>query len=178
MRKVKLTQTTVTELFEHRNGQLIWKKNLRGPAKKGTVAGWLGSNGYFKVGVNGSEEYVHRIIWLLHHGYLPENNLDHIDRNKTNNKIENLREASQSCNMRNYGNKQHNKTGVNGVCWKERYKKWHANIVITGTQIHLGYYKNFKNAVHARYSAEQVFGWESCNNLTPAHKYLKRIGFI
>lgn len=166
----RLTQERVRELFDYRDGNLIRKVAQSNCVKIGDTAGSL-SYGYLETGVDGGRYMVHRLIWLWHHGYLPENNIDHIDRIKSNNKIENLREASQSCNLRNCGNFKHNTSGIKGVFWDKIQEKWRSSIKVMGNNKDLGRYGDKNEAVLARLAAEQCLHWEGCDSSSPAYKY-------
>lgn len=90
-------------LFEYRNGKLFWKVDPQfGKRRKNTRAGYPASDGYRKVGIGNMSYMEHRLIWRMHHpkGRMPLV-LDHIDCNKANNKIENLRVATFSMNVLN-----------------------------------------------------------------------------
>ena len=69
-----------------------------------------------------------------------EHDIDHIDKNPSNNKRENLRAVNRKCNMRNTGNRKTNTSGVKGVRWFNRTKKWVVAITVDSKNIHLGYY--------------------------------------
>lgn len=92
------------ELFEYReDGVLIWKVNRRGGTKAGSTAGTLGKDGYLRLAVDSVRYTTHQIVFLLHHEYIPKT-IDHIDRARTNNRIENLRYASARENVLNRSN--------------------------------------------------------------------------
>jgi hypothetical protein len=124
--------------------------------------------------IDGEKHLANRLSWLYIHGYLPENDIDHIDRDPSNNRINNLREVSRQCNIRNTGNPINNTYGVKGVSWHKRRNKWIAQIVINKKQKHLGCYKNFNDAVIARYKAEKELNWSGCDSSSPAYQYLKQ----
>ncbi len=91
------------ELFIYKNGALYWKNDAsKGRTKAGDFAGYLDPQGYITVGVFGKYLKAHRVVWRMHHpkGKMPKV-LDHIDGNRSNNKIENLRIATHSMNMLN-----------------------------------------------------------------------------
>ncbi len=75
----------------------------------------------------------------MHHGYLPEV-LDHINRDRVDNRTDNLREATASENSQNQSMYKNNKSGFKGVSWFKRDKKWVAQIKIDGKKKHLGYF--------------------------------------
>jgi len=108
---------------------------------------------------------------MWHNGYFPENDIDHINMIKHDNRIENLREVSRSCNIRNSGNRKCNTSGVKGVHWVNRFKKWQSRIGIDKLRFSLGYYNDFNNAVLARLTAEICLNKQECKAYSPAYKY-------
>jgi len=111
----------------------------------------------------------HRLIFFYHNGYFPEGQVDHIDRNKKNNRIENLREVSRQCNLRNTGNSKANTSGVKGV--SKHYSGWKAGVTINGKNKHICYTKDFDEAVLYRFAIEQCIGWNNCDKNSPAMEY-------
>ena len=131
------------------------------------------SNGYLVVRVNGKLYYSHRLIWLWFHGYFPEHGIDHINRVRSDNRLENLREVSQTCNLRNCGLSVKNTSGVKGVCWVTRYGKWKARVRVANKVKNLGHHKTFTEAVAHRLAAEQCLNWEGCDSNSSAYRYMK-----
>lgn len=121
-----ITQARVNELFDYCDGALVWRVS-QGSRKAGTPAGTVDSNGRRRVKVDGKKYLEHRLVYLLHHGHLPEF-LDHIDTDYTNNRVENLRPATKSTNNMNRGAQRGNKSGVKGVYQHKRSKKWVAQV--------------------------------------------------
>ena len=115
------------EAFEYRGGKLYWKKNTRNTFV-GDEAGGLNGEGYVTVGYKHKRLLAHRVIFAMHHGYLPEF-VDHINGDKSDNRIENLRSASMSDNNRNRLANKNNKTGAKNVCWLEKKGKWLVQIM-------------------------------------------------
>jgi hypothetical protein len=109
----------------------------------------------------------------MHYGFMPENGIDHIDRDNTDNLLENLREVSQSCNMRNIGISPANKSGVLGVCWHKDSGMWISQISVKGKSKYSGVYQDFSEAVAHRLAAEQCLGWPNCHSATSAYLYMK-----
>lgn len=109
-----LTQERVRELFEYREDGCLIRRVAKSNTKVGDVAGNLRGDGYLQVTIDRQGYLLHRTVFLYHHGYLPENDLDHIDQDRTNNRIENLREVSRACNLRNTSNRCTNTSGVKG----------------------------------------------------------------
>ena len=139
--------------------------------KVGEANGWL-SKGYVNFQINGLRFKAHRLAWLYEYGYLPENEIDHIDRVRHHNWISNLREVSRQCNMRNTGNLKSNKSGVKGVYFEKQTKKWRANLKVNGIKYHFGRHFNFKDAVMARWLAEKKYNFPNCCTTSSAYEYL------
>jgi len=85
--------------------------------------------------------------------------IDHINGNRADNTIKNLRSVSQTENARNTKRKKHNTSGVSGVHWVKKDQRWLATIYHKGKRIGLGQYKSFDAAVAARKLGEQVYGY-------------------
>jgi hypothetical protein len=86
--------------YDRETGELHWRVARNGRMRVGQLAGtW--SNGYISINVDGRKIYAHRIVWLLCKGEWPTNYIDHINGNKADNRIENLRDVSASDNIRN-----------------------------------------------------------------------------
>jgi len=133
------TQAQVRQLFDYRDGHLIWKIS-RGNARVGAVAGFIYPEGYRGVGFNGKQYKVHRLIFLHHFGFLPPC-IDHIDGNKINNRIDNLRPATQAENCRNTKKRSPRASKTSkwkGVIWNKKAKKWVVCVRGNGVGIHLG----------------------------------------
>jgi hypothetical protein len=167
-----ITQDYVKELFLYKDGNLFWRAH-RGPVSEGSMAGGCDSHGYLIVQIDKKLYKAHRLIFLYHHGYTPEHDLDHIDRNRLNNKIENLREVSKSCNMRNSTQQNSTSSGVKGISWDKSRQKWLAHIRVNNISKNLGYHADFTEAVAHRLAAEQCLNWGSCDLRSPAHQFIK-----
>jgi hypothetical protein len=138
------------ERFEYVDGELLHKTSLGG-AKKGQRVGKPDKDGYLITTVQRKAYRVHRIIFFMHHGYVPEM-LDHIDNNPLNNRIENLRPATYSQNNLNRGKTKINKTGYKGVFWRPSEKKFIAKLGFNNKKIFLGSFDDPKLA-HEAYCA-------------------------
>ena len=164
---------TVRAIFDYReDGNLIWKIKRSG-TKKIKVAGAMHRNGYKVISYKGKQYPAHRLIWLYHQGFLPEKGLfiDHINRHRDDNRIENLRMVSNQCNQRNTGNWNRGSNQVKGVYWLEVDKVWRANIVVMNKLYNLGNYQDYDEAILARLAVEQCLGWEGCDSCSPAYQY-------
>jgi hypothetical protein len=127
----------VREVFDYSDGNLLWKQPGRG-RKIGAVVGSLMLNGYISLNVKGRYFYVHRLVYFFHTGRWPEL-IDHIDCNKSNNRIENLREVNKSQNGLNRKDLMpNNKSGFNGVYWSKAAKKWIAQSTLNRKTTYIG----------------------------------------
>jgi hypothetical protein len=170
---MKLTQARVKELFDYRaDGELIRKVNKSGGATAGDVAGSINKVGYKVTRVDWALYLNHRLVWLWHFGYFPEHDLDHIDRNRLNNRVENLREVNQTCNMRNAKLFNNNSSGITGVYWYKPGNKWSAKISVAYKNVHLGYFQTKLEAAQARWKAEVKYGFPNCNTTSTAYQYV------
>lgn len=140
------------ELFNYKDGEIYWKVSKTNRVKVGDKAGSLSGSGYFQVHLNKKQIKLHQIIYSMHHGYIPKQ-IDHIDGNTLNNRIENLREATHTENMRNTKLRRNNKSGVKGVSWNKANKKWYVQLSIDGKKKGFGYYFDLEVA---RFVAETM----------------------
>ena len=148
----------ICDLFIYKDGVLHWK-NPRNGARKGRPAGTI-KDGYIRVSVNRKLLYAHRIIFLMHHGYLPEY-IDHVNRDRSDNRIENLRECSSNQNARNTAVRA-NATGFKGVNFASK-NRFRAYITINKKQKFLGIYQTVEQAKKARVEAANKYFQEYAN---------------
>ncbi|WP_158233083.1 MULTISPECIES: HNH endonuclease signature motif containing protein [unclassified Erwinia] len=171
-------KTKLREAFEYRNGQLTWKyrpiSHFKSPHAwkstnsrlAGKPAGKVRANGYVTVYLDGKNQYVHRLIWVYHFGNIPENmEIDHINHNRTDNRIENLRLVTRAENALNLG--QRHPIKRNGVTWRPEHKRWYARITVHGKRLHLGTFINFEAALAARLHAEREHGFQHVRRIQP-----------
>lgn len=133
---------------------VITRKINKPRAKAGTVAG-TNIHGYLQTYVDFVPYRNHRLVWKFHYKRDPIGILDHIDGNRSNNSISNLREATALENARNRHATKSN-TGVIGVSWSDHSKRFHADIGYGDRSIHLGQYVKFECAIKARKCAERI----------------------
>lgn len=135
---------------------LLWIKL----SKYSRVVGRSKSNSkHLQVGILGKMYSVHRIAWLLSYDSFPSCEIDHIDRNPTNNKLTNLREASHQENKFNRTKYSTNTSGFKGVVWVKDKKKWRAGICLNSKFIFIGYFSSPEEASKAyEVKASELFG--------------------
>jgi hypothetical protein len=176
VRKRKLTQERLKELLDYNPDTGVFTRKVRqsGNAKEGAIAG-SNTTGYIRIGVDGPEYAAHRLAFLWMEGYFPENEVDHIDRNPSNNRWNNLREVSHQCNVRNVGIRKDNTSGIPGVGWDSKGACWRAYIKLSKKLKHLGGSKDFSEAVRIRWKAEVDNDFPTCNSTSPAYQHLLSI---
>jgi len=150
------SQEELHRLFEYRKGNLYWKIEKTRRVKIGDKAGYADSNGYLCLSINSVRYRMHRIIWAYHYGAILGNlQIDHIDGNKLNNIIENLRLATHSQNNSNNKRaRRDSKSNILGVYWHKAANKWTSQINSNKKKIHLGLFANQEDAIAARKAAE------------------------
>ena len=140
--------------YDPRTGIFIWKNpNAYQKSKKGCVAGRIDSGGYRQIAINKLRYGAHRLAWLYVHGRWPEGLIDHINLNKDDNRIENLRECSLSQNCCNRRKRSDNTTGFKGIFPENG--KFRSEIVSCGERINLGSFETPEEA-HAAYVAASL----------------------
>lgn len=151
----------ILERLRYEDGFLIWV-NCGNKSFNGTCAGREDSKGYRRIHIHSVGMIsIHRLIFLLHFGYLPDF-IDHIDGNTRNNRIENLRPATLEENARNAKTPITNTSGRKGVYYHKSYGMWQASIRVNGKLKHIGTFLTFEEACSARIAAEIQYHGEYC----------------
>ena len=164
----QLTQSDLLKVLDYQpeTGIFVWKVSY-GPANKGDIAGRKNNDGYVQICVKGVRYQAHRLAWLCVYGRWPNGQIDHINRIKNNNSISNLRECSQSENSQN-ARSARNTSGVLGVTWNKKCKKWQAQITAFGKSYYLGIFDSIEDAKNARITAKQsLHPFSPSNSLNP-----------
>ena len=154
----------IRKVVRYQGGYLFWK--FREGASKQWNARFANkrafnckaSNGYLVGRFCGVNLRAHRVVWAVSHGFWPSL-IDHINGDRSDNRIGNLREVSQSENMRNASLSVRNKTGQVGVFFDKARGKWAASIRAEGKSINLGRFDLISDAIYARKSAEALYGF-------------------
>jgi hypothetical protein len=160
---LELTPEQVTELFEYRDGDLYWKLSTNHKIAKDKKAGTKNSHGYLTVTLNDKILKVHRLVFLLHYGYLPKY-IDHINGNRSDNRIENLREATASQNCLNRSVQSNNKANIKNVSWHKRDKKWQVFVTVDKKSKYFGSFKDLELADLVAQEARDKFHKEYANH--------------
>lgn len=144
----------LNELFDYKDGQLIYKINTAKCIKIGDIAGSIcKTNGYRVIRINKILYKAHRLIWIYFNGDIDTAlQIDHINHIRSDNRIENLRLATRSQNGSNTTKQKNNTSGYKGVSWSKQYKKWVAQIMKNKKLIYLGLFATPELA-HAAYIA-------------------------
>lgn len=166
-----LTADRAAELLEYdtETGALFWKHrqesefpSIRVAASwntknAGKEAGWVGRDGYRRITLGNRSHLAHRIIWLMVYGDWPEDQVDHIDQDRLNNCLSNLRSVSNAENAKNRSLPTNNVSGVIGVSLSVESGKWRAEIKVHGRKHYLGTFNSKQDAVAARLAAAVKF---------------------
>ena len=152
-----LTQAKVKELYDY-DGNELTRKTTRGGVKAGGKVGSDNGRGYLQGRIDGRFYMVHRLIWLYAHGEWPKGEIDHINGDRGDNRLDNLRVVSRSTNMRNKKKHANNKSGICGVSWHKRDRNWCAFIDQDGKKVWLGSYDCKYRAASIRHFAMEIEG--------------------
>jgi hypothetical protein len=164
-----LTQEMVKEMFDYRaDGQLIRRHSMSGNGNYagrivGTTPKGTRSSRYSTTKIHGQHWCVHKLIYLYHHGVVPEQ-LDHINRDTADNRIENLRVANASentCNRRLFVN---NTSGCKGVSWHKHRQKWFAYVDVQKKRKSLGYFDDLELAELVSTEARDLYHGKYANH--------------
>lgn len=135
--------------YDVSTGNFYWRVD-RYRVVTGSLAGQRHPSGYWMVGVGRRRYLAHRLAWLFTHGAWPSATIDHINGNRLDNRISNLRAASVAENTRNGRKRSTNTSGFKGVSWRAQSQMYRAYIVKDGRQYGLGLHKT-PEAAHIAY---------------------------
>jgi hypothetical protein len=170
-----MLDNTVTELpsavyirerldYDPGTGVFVWRYCETMPRRwntrwAGKVAGTDHNHGYRQIMIG--RHFAHRLAWVIATGEWPQDQLDHVNGVRNDNRISNLRIVSNTENGRNAAMRSDNTSGVTGVCWAKREGKWMAYITVDQRLINLGYFDNPADAISARKAAEITYGFHA-----------------
>ena len=155
-----MNQERLKELlhYDPDTGVFTWLQAVRS-VKAGDVAGRDHHRGYRQIGIDGEVYMAHRLAWLYVNGEFPQEQIDHINHKRNDNRLANLRPASAEENSRNQSPRKTNKSGFAGVHWQENRNRWQVTIRANGKMKHLGRYTSLMAAVNVRRAAELKYGY-------------------
>ena len=152
-----LTQERLKELLHYdQETGVFTRKTKVGKYLAGSVSGAKHNKGYIQITIDGSNLLAHRLAWLYVYGKFPIDQIDHINRIKTDNSIKNLRDVDSSTNLHNVGLRSHNTSGVTGVVWNARSNKWIAQIIHKNKRYYIGCFETVESASIARKHKEKL----------------------
>lgn len=161
-----ITQELVKSIFDYKDGRLYWKIKSANNTKIGNLAGYIHNRiikgDRYIIKIKAKVFVGARIIFLWHHGYLPEV-VDHKDRNKLNDKIENLRAATKYENARNRTSAKGSSSKHLGVHYQVKDDIWIVNIKINGKQTYLGCFNDENEAAKVYNEAAKIHYGEFAN---------------
>lgn len=171
-----ITPSYLTECIEYNSdtGSLTWRERPSSHFSDGSKSAqhlasiWnakfkmkpafttIGNHGYYTSSISGKRLSAHRVCWAIYHGEWPKGEIDHINGDKLDNSIANLRDVTRSQNARNLSVKSGRRRGV---YWYAPTSRWVAKITVNRKMYHLGYFKVEADAVSARRLAEEINGF-------------------
>jgi hypothetical protein len=125
------------------------------------------SDGYLHGKLNSESVSAHGCVWALFNGEWPSLEVDHIDGDKANNRISNLRLVTRQGQNRNSCRRSDNTSGATGVSYSKNTAKWRARILVGGKQVYLGYFEDIEDAIIARKKAEEQYGYHDNHGRAP-----------
>lgn len=142
LESTEITKDLLHTLFDYEDGKLYWK------GKHEKEAGTVGNRGYRCVCISYRKYMAHRLIWIMH-GNDPVEMLDHINGDQLDNRIENLRAATNSQNQRNQKLRKDSTSGIKGVSWNKKENKWVGQVWKNGKNYRTKYFKDKNECANA-----------------------------
>lgn len=153
--------------YDPESGIFTRKVHTASRAKVGDVAGSQSRGGYLRITVQSRLYQAHRLAWLYVYGTWPKDQLDHVNRVRTDNRIANLREVTNKQNQQNASKSSRNTSGHPGVVWHKQNSKWQATIMHNYKRRYLGCFTNIEEAISARKAGEKLY-WADTQVAEPA----------
>ena len=157
MAKADLTAEKLREIlhYDTETGAFEWVSPMSNRVKAGDKVGMVNDSGYLIIGVLGTRWRAHHLAWMYVHGRLPINQLDHINGVRLDNRISNLREATDAQNRQNLGVSKKNTSGYMGVFWHKKSGKWMSQIRCGEKLTYLGLFETKEDAYASYLSAKK-----------------------
>jgi len=166
MSKHILTQERLKQLahYDPDTGVFTWRVYRSSNARAGDVVGYVcATHGYRFMRIDNIKYHASHLVYLYVEGGMPKQQIDHINHKRDDDRWRNLREVSQSENLKNKSLQSNNRTGVTGVSWNKAMRKYHTYIVVSGKRVNLGFYCSLAEAAIVRGMAEIKHGFH-CNH--------------
>ncbi len=156
---MSLTQQRLKELFDYdpETGIVTRRITVGSRAKKGAVVGSDDGNGYLQVWIDGKKYRLHRVIWFWVYGAWPEDEVDHRDLKRANNRLKNLVPLTHMQNMHNGPKRCTNTSGYVGVSRTPNGNSWIARITVGYKNLNLGTFENIDQAAAAYSAARCIY---------------------
>lgn len=159
MAKADLTAQRLRELlhYDPETGAFTWLVDRQGHAKAGDVAGCRRSDGYIRMKVDQHGVWAHRLAWFWVHGDWPEQVIDHINGDPSDNRIANLRDVPAATNSQNVkeGRKRKGRGTLLGAHWSVTWNRWKSSINVGGKLRHIGWFGTEVEAHNAYVEAKR-----------------------
>lgn len=155
-------------------GVFAWAAGA-GEKRAGNTAGWSNANGYRYIDINNKKYLAHRLAFLYVEGYFPEHDVDHMNGERDDNRWNNLRHVTMSCNLQNQKKHENNSSGFTGVTWDKHWQKWRSQIGMKGKQVYLGLYSDKLEAALVRYTFEVWCVQWSCNHRSQLTRSIQEV---
>lgn len=154
-----ITQDRLKELvsYDPDTGVFVWLKDNGKNAKQGSTAGRINFYGYSVICIDGQTYLAHRLAWMYCFGNFPEMNIDHLNGDRNDNRVSNLRDVSQDVNCQNHRKQNGDKPVMIGVSFDKATKKFKSQIMHKGKNLHLGRFRTEAEAHDAYISAKRKF---------------------
>ena len=159
-----LTKELLHEYFDYQDGKLLWSK-MSGTRSDlvGKEAGSINEQNYRRIKIGNKLYMAHRVVFMYHHGYMPPE-VDHIDCDRQNNRIENLRAVSKKENCWNRKMPTSNTSGIKGVCWHKSSNRWYVQLQVNKKMKYLGIYEDIELAELVAIEARSKYHGEFARN--------------
>lgn len=150
--------------YNPESGKFFWRVCRSGVRRAGIEAGCKSlKTGYVFIGIDGRLYLAHRLAWFYVHGAWPDRGIDHINRDRADNRLANIRPADQQQNAANSPARSTSRSGVKGVSWCKSTQMWRATITVNGKQKTIGRYESISDAAAAyQQEAMHAFGEFAC----------------
>lgn len=152
---------TLQDVLEYKiDGTLWWKERVNNACRMDKPVGNPRHHGHLGFKLWNKSRFVHRVVWEMFNGPIPNGfEIDHINRNPSDNRIENLRLCTSSQNKCNTGTREDNTSGFKGVSFHKASGKWRTSVTYEGITHHLGYFDDPQQAATAyKRKAIELFG--------------------